>query len=704
MHAVWGLGSRFGRSVMDERDRWILWAPVAVLAGIVIYFSVSFEPWAWTGLVILIVGTVGAVFFRREAVRLSLVGLALIGFGLAVSQFGQWLAAAPILDGEIGPRMVTGTIETVEVRTSGTRIVLGAPQISRLAAEDTPAKVRISVRTHGEVPRPGVEASVLAMLRPPSPPTWPGGFDFARQTYFAGIGGVGYAVGPVEHESETEGNGGLSWQAWVETIRQKATARILNALDPTTGAVAAALLTGQRSAVPEATLDNIRRAGLAHLLAISGLHLGLVAAVLFIGFRATAASFETLALRYPIKNWAAIFALIGTFCYLWLSGATVPTQRAFIMTAIVLVALIIQRDPFSMRLVAVAALAVMIIAPVSVLGPSFQMSFAAVVALIAAYEAIRERWPRWRASRTWPRRVMLYVVGLALTSLIANLATAPFVLAHFNRWAVYGLGANMIAVPITAFWVMPWGLLALALMPFGLEIIALVPMGWGIDAILAVADWTATRPGSVLRVSSPPSWLPVLIGFGLIWLCLWRSRLRVWGFVPMVAAVIVWADVRGPDLLVSGDAALVAVHDKSGDLVLSTYRREKFVGESWLAMAGQSGGPTWPGPGVELPDGSLRCDRQACIYRPLGADGPMVSIVVDPAVLAEDCATSDFVVSLEPSPESCAARMGVVDRFDLWRSGTHALWVFDNEVVVETVAEAQGDRPWTRWPGPYPDQ
>ncbi len=703
MHALWGLGSRFGRSVAHERDRWILWAPVAVLSGIIIYFSVSFEPWAWMGLAILVLGTVGAVVVRHETGRLLAVGIALVGLGLAASQFSQWLASAPALDGEIGPRMVTGTIETVEVRTSGTRIVLSDPQISRLDADETPARVRLSVRTHGEVPQPGAEAGVLAMLRPPSPPTWPGGFDFARQAYFSGIGGVGYAVGPVEH-TEAGDTSGLQWRTWIETVRQKATARILDALDPTTGAVAAALLTGQRSAVPEATLETIRRAGLAHLLAISGLHLGLVAAVLFIGFRATAAMIETLALRFPIKNWAAVFALVGTFCYLWLSGATVPTQRAFIMTAIVLIALIIQRDPFSMRLVAVAALAVMMIAPVSVLGPSFQMSFAAVVALIAAYEAIRERWPAWRASRTWPRRVMLYVVGLALTSLIANLATAPFVLAHFNRWAVYGLGANMIAVPITAFWVMPWGLLALALMPFGLEIVALVPMGWGIDAILAVADWTATRPGSVLRVSSPPSWLPVLVGFGLIWLSLWRSRLRVWGLVPLVATAVVWADTKGPDLLVSGDGALVAVRDNAGELVLSTYRREKFVGESWLAMAGQSSGPDWPEPGDELTDGSVRCDRQACIYRPPGHEGPVVSIVTDPAVLTEDCAVSDFVISLEPSPEPCAAPLGIVDRFDLWRSGTHALWVSEGQVLVETVAEAQGDRPWARWPGRETDQ
>ena len=299
-------------------------------------------------------------------------------------------------------------------------------------------------------------------------------------------------------------------------------------------------------------------------------------------------------MKHPIKKWAAVFALVGTFGYLLISGATVPTQRAFIMTAIVLGAIMIERDPFSMRLVAVAALVVMVIAPASVLGPSFQLSFAAVIALIAAYEAIRMRWPAWRARRSVPGRLALYVVGLSITTVIANLATAGFVLAHFNRWAVYGLAANLIAVPITAFWVMPWGLLALALMPFGLEQVALTPMGWGIDAVLLVATWTSETPGAVLRLASPPSWLPVLLGGGLIWLCLWRSRIRWWGVLPLVAVIALWSLVRGPDLLISGDARLMAARDSAGGLILSTYRRETFIGGQWLAMAGQEDGPPWP--------------------------------------------------------------------------------------------------------------
>ncbi|MEM7124201.1 MAG: ComEC/Rec2 family competence protein [Pseudomonadota bacterium] len=669
-----------------------------MLSGILVYFWLSIEPWPWLGLSVLVVATIVCLAIKVAVLRVLALGIGLAAGGFAVSQLSTHLAAAPVLSDEIGPRLISGVIEAVETGKSGTRIVLSSIAIAGLDPAETPGRVRIVVRTHGDQPVPGSYASILAVLKPPSPPTWPGGFDFARRSFFQGIGGIGYAVGPLHLEHSDSNAGG--WRNWVEGVRQDVTDRILGALDPPTGAVAAALLTGQRYAVPEATYDTIRRAGLAHLLAISGLHLGLVAAALFVSFRAVAALIEPVALKYPIKKWAAVFALVGTFCYLLLSGATVPTQRAFIMTAIVLGAIMIERDPFSMRLVAVAALVVMVIAPVSVLGPSFQLSFAAVIALIAVYEAIRMRWPAWRARRSFVGRLALYVAGLSITTVIANLATAGFVLAHFNRWAVYGLAANLVAVPITAFWVMPWGLLALALMPFGLEQLALVPMGWGIDAVLLVAEWTSETPGAVLRLPSPPSWLPVLVGFGLLWLCLWRGRWRVWGVLPVLVAIVVWSLARGPDLLVSGNARLMAVRDDAGTLLLSSYRRETFVGDQWLAMAGQKRGPPWPAPGEALLDESLRCDEQGCVYYPLGQGGPGVGIVEDGAILAEDCARTVFVVSLVPIGDGCAAPWGAIDRFDLWREGTHALWFDEGGVIVETVAGAQGRRPWAPWPEP----
>jgi competence protein ComEC len=472
-----------------------------------------------------------ALPLRSFAARAASLALLLFGAGIALVQWETARASGPILEGEIGPRMVIGIIRAVEPRDDGVRLVFDDPVFDRLAPDQTPRRVRITVRTHGGIPPvPGQRVQILAILDTPPPPAYPGGFDFAREAFFDRIGGVGFAVGPLQ-----EAEGGMvevpSWfdlaRLHVERIWLDATERILSALEEPVGGIAAALLTGHRSAVPAEELETIRLAGLAHLLAISGLHLGLVTAILFFVFRAFLAGFESVALRFPIKTWAAMAALVGAFGYLLISGATVPTQRAFLMTAIVLLAVALGRQAISLRLVALAAIAVMVLSPHVVTGASFQLSFAAVIALVAVYEALRDRWPRWRVTQGPSSRLVLYVAGVALTSLIANLATAPLVLTQFGRFATYGLLTNLIAVPVTAFWVMPWGLLSLVLMPLGLESLALVPMGWGIAIILDVAQAAADAPYAQIHTAASPAWVPAVFGLGLVWFCVWRTPVEV---------------------------------------------------------------------------------------------------------------------------------------------------------------------------------
>ena len=256
---------------------------------------------------------------------------------------------------------------------------------------------------------------------------------------------------------------------WLAELRQSITDRILTQLPGETGAVAAALMTGYQTAVPEPVMAAMRDSGLAHLLSISGLHIGLVAGLLFVGLRRALALIPPLALAHPIKKWAAGAALIGAFGYLLLSGAPVPTQRAFLMTGLMLVAVLLDRRAISMRSVAWAACAILLITPEALVGASLQMSFAAVVALVAAYEGTRDYRMRQRIGSGPLRRAGLYVAGIALTSVVATLATAPYSVFHFNRLALYGVVANVLAVPLTGLWVMPWAVAAFLLMPFGLE-------------------------------------------------------------------------------------------------------------------------------------------------------------------------------------------------------------------------------------------
>jgi competence protein ComEC len=323
-----------------------------------------------------------------------------------------------------------------------------------------------------------------------------------------------------------------------------------------TGAIAAALITGETHAIPPADAGAFRDAGLAHILVIAGLHMGMVAAAVFFGVRAGFALIPAIALRYPTKKWAAALALLVTFLYLLLSGATVPSRRAFVMIGLMLLAVLVDRLSLSARAIAYAALVVMLLTPEAVAGPSFQMSFAAVAGLIAFYEAMRERLAQWHSHAGLLRRCGLYLLGIAFTTVITTVATMPFTIYHFNRFPVYSVAANVLAVPITGFWIMPWALIACLLMPFGAEGLALTPMGWGIDAVAAIARGVTAWPGAVLNVPSMPAEALMLVGLGGAWLCIWTRRWRWLGLAPIAAGYLTLLFVRPPDLLVVAEGAL----------------------------------------------------------------------------------------------------------------------------------------------------
>jgi competence protein ComEC len=513
-----------------ERDRWALWLPVAFGAGIGVYFSLDSEPPAWLGAGGFAFAVLfGCLYRRRAGPLLAAIALGALAAGFAAAQARSALVAAPVIEKRLGPLVLSGRILKLELRGSRIRVTLSHLSIPDLTPEATPAKARITASRDLTGLRPGDWLRLRAVLRPPPEPAAPGAFDFARQAYFQGLGGVGFALGKPRRIDPIDGtvpSAGDPWRLWWSGLRHDIARRVLAVLPGQAGAVAAALMTGERGAIPEHVMQNMRDSGLAHLLAISGLHVGLVAGLLFFGLRAILALVPSLALRHPIKKWAAAAATLGAFAYLFLVGATVPTQRAFLMTALVLLAVVLDRTAASLRLVAWAAFAVLLVAPESLLSASFQMSFAAVTALVAGYELLRERRGRIFAERTIATRITLYVAAVALTSVIATAATAPFAVYHFNRIAWFGLAANLVAVPLTALWIMPWAIGAFLLLPFGLEALALKPMGWGIDGLLTVAAEVAGWPGAI-------SVIPAMPAAGLV-LTLWAGFGSVCGGGPGV--------------------------------------------------------------------------------------------------------------------------------------------------------------------------
>lgn len=684
-----GALARVASLLVAERERWVLWLPAGVGVGIGLYFWLPAEPPTWpAGAILLAIFVVLAAVRGQPRVRPVMIGLAAVAAGFVAAQARTALVEAPILERRIGPLMVEGRVVEVEPLGRGRRILLDDLEVAGMAAEARPRQVRIRVGSEPSL-MPGNRIRVRAVLSPPPAPAVPGAFDFQRQSYFRGLGAVGFAMGRAEVIGVADDG---SFALAMAGLRQRIGERISGSLAGASGAMARALMTGERGSIPGDVIDAMRDSGLAHLLAISGLNIGLAAGVVFAALRAALALVPSIALRYPIKKWAAVAALIAALAYTLLTGATVPALRSFLMIGLVLLALLLDRRGLSVRTVAWAALAILLVQPETLLGASFQLSFAAVVALIAAYEVAGEsRRRRGGPPRAWPWKILFYIGGVALSTVIAGAATTPYGLYHFNRLTAFGLAANLGAVPLTALWVMPWAVAAFALMPFGLEALALTPMGWGVDAIIAIARAVAAWPGAAALVPAMPTAGLVAVTIGGLWLCLWRGRWRLFGILGIAAGLATPALTVPPDVLVDEAGRLMAVRATDGALAISSRRVGRFDAEVWLRRAGQEEAPAaWPAAG-KGGDGPLACDAMGCIHR---ASGHTVALVSDEGALSEDCAIADVVVATVPVRRPCPAAGVVIDRFDLWREGAHALWLDRHGIRVESVNGKRGERPW----------
>ena len=687
----------------------MLWLPVLVGAGIAAYFSLTFEPALWFGPAAVVSSAAALWLISRRAnafspLFLCVLALMVVCIGFSAASGRTWSMDQPSLSRDIGPAFISGQVARVEVQPKAKRVTLEQVRIENLSPAQTPARVRIKLVGRQPSFQPGDWISVRAELKPPSSPVAPGAFDFQRQSYFQGLGAVGFSYGraKVEGRAPESGTQALSFQ--LQRLRENIGARVrghfaTEGKSQTNGAVVAALMIGERAAIPKAAMQAMRDSGLAHLLAISGLHVGLVAGILFFSVRAALVMVSGLAVRVPVKKWAAVVAILGALAYTLLAGATVPTQRAFMMAGLVLVAVIFDRQGISMRLVAWAALAILLVRPESLLGASFQMSFAAVVALVAVYEEVRERSRYWRRPPKVSRRIMFYIAGVALTTLVAGLATSPIAAFHFNRVAAFGLAANLLAVPVTALWIMPMAVVSYVLMPFGLEAAPLWLMGQGANIVVATAAEVASWPGAVHNIAAYPTWGLALVALGGLWLAIWKSRLRLFGAPVVIAGMMSTIFISSPDVLISEDARLAAVPDANGGYLVSTLRRARFERDIWLRRAGLAKAGRWPKSETKTKTGAasgpIRCDGLGCIYR---KDGVTFAFVRTPDALAEDCARSDVVIAIEglkgANEKTCQGPQLLITPVDLKRKGAHALWIEDGRVRLKTVSDVRGDRPW----------
>lgn len=608
--------------LMAERDRWPLWLAVALGAGAAGYLALPAEPPVALGWAALALGLGAAAVTIKWHWRLGLVAALLLGFGLA--KLREEAVATPVLD---QPKVahLTARIASLEPREKGVRVILD--EVRSGALPSPPRRIRVALRAGGDF-RPGQWLSLTARLDTPPAPSEPGANDLGRSLFFQSIGAVGFAYGKA-HLIVPAAPVGLGQRigAAIEDLRLMMTQRIQAALPGSTGGIASALITGERGGISDEDEEALRDAGLAHVLAIAGLHMALVGGGIFWLLRAVPA----LALHYPIKKWAAVGALAAGTFYLLASGAAPSSVRAFVMLACVMVAVLLDRPALSMRSLALAAAILLVLRPEAIAEPGFQMSFAAVVALVAVAE-----WEA-RRERSHPRGALVrYAHGIVMTSLVGSLATLPFALFHFERATHYAVLGNLIAMPVMGFWVMPAAALSVILMPLGLEGWPLHLLGQGIAVMVAMGRWVSGLPGAVSLAPAMPLSALVLISLGGLWLFLWRTRWRWWGVVPIAAGVALAWFAPLPDMLVAPDGATVALRGGDGKLHFLRKPRDKYAARDWLRRDGDTREIT---DAIGLP--GLKCDGLGCVV----TDKLVIAASLRPEAFLEDCIHAQVVVS-----------------------------------------------------------
>lgn len=687
-------GAWLGALVARQSGTFFLWSPVCLMSGIWGYFALPREPPAWAlGTILLFLALLFWLAWRRRGLVATVLLLVLVGFCLAKLRT-EWVAS-PAIRAPTGEVMLTGVVEDFELRgPKRGAVVLRILALEGKGVTRLPSLARLTLSGAPRL-RPGQVIKAKAQLFPLPSPVIPGGYDHGRTLWFQGIGATGRLYGDIAIAG-SDASWRLRFKAAVQDLRDAIGERIRAVIPPERSGVAEALITGERGSIPREVNDSLQTSGLAHILSISGLHMTLVAGMCFWLVRAVLALWPPLATSYPIKKWAAVAGLVMGFAYMILADASVATQRSYIMLAVMFIAILCDRPALSLRNLAIAALIILVAFPEAALSASFQMSFLAVMGILAFHDV----WSKWLKEEEpaygpigrlwrWGYRGLLAVT---FTSLAAGGLSSIAAAYHFGRLAPYGLIANLLAFLAMSF-VMTMALISVLMMPLGLEAWPLRAMDWGLVWVQGVSDWVASLPKAQGMVPALPLPSAILLGLAAIVLCLTRGSLRGAALlISVMSFVFMWLR-EVPDIHVEATAKTMAARGTEGDMVPVLARRGRFAVSQWLR---QDGDEAQPAEAVRRP--GWTCERDVC--RATVEGRRVIYVGKEEPAMALPCAEADILVTGFPLRGRCRSVKLRIDRFSVWRKGAHALYIDGDAIRIETARDLQGERPWVIMPEP----
>jgi competence protein ComEC len=661
------------------------WFVVGFGSGIGGWFALG-APREWLTLigVAAVLSAAGFTISGGRAARAIAWFTLAIALGCALAWVrAEWVAA---------PRLARAEVVTFDSRVEKVEPLI-ARGIVRLTLAPTdpslPPRVRVSIADEQAPPAitDGARVRMRARLVPPPPMPLPGAYDFARDAWFKGIGAVGKNLGPVQLLAPGS-------DRTLDHIRSRLGEHIRAELPGPEGGIATALATGDQHAVDKDDADAMRRAGLIYLIVVSGLHVAaVIGAAMFLTLKLLALS-ERLALRFNLVLVAAGVGAIVGIGYTVLTGMQVPTLRSCIAALLVLAGIALGRDSISLRLLAVAALALLVVRPETLAGASFQLSFAAVAAIIALHStqwarrlfARRDEGPFARTGRA--------VLTMFATSLAVEITLVPLSLYHFHRAGLYGMGASLVALPLTTLVIMPLEGVALFLDLLGLGAPAWYLCGKAATLLLWISRTVGHASGAVTMLPSMPTWAFVAMVAGGVWICLWSSRVRLLGLAPFAIGAIAAALAPAPDLLVTNDGMHLAVVSADGRPAILRDRTGDFVQQLLAESSGYDGDPDF------LSDAPFAdCSNDACIAeverggRRWWVLATRSSYPIGWADLTRACAQADIAVSDRRLPRGCSPKWLKLDKPVLRGTGGIAIYLGRNP-RIETVADQVGHHPW----------